>query len=398
MSDNEPDTFAILPPRYQHAQRLNYHALNNGSDEEVPEEDQIFKKPQLTSQSTINSSTIDSSISYELILPEDSASQVLPNLSIPTESSQSDISLSSRPLLDPRIKPQNQWLWKQLSVNLLPGKLWQPKQAKRQVKDQEICCIYYIWKTTDSARATSTSNMRTHLVKQHGFLEDIQDLQWEDLETRPNQQSIATMFKKRTDADIIKTLEQNIICWSVINCMAFITETYQIIAIFLDIWTSKNSKAILGIIGYWLTADFKYKERVLEFIELQGVHSRENMAELLNKTLIELKIKYKLLTIIKNNTTNNETLVTELFYYLAKKFPTAIQCYGSPVNLVNLFNIVNMDIMDTMDITDITDITSTSSTSSTWISWTSRTPWTSRTSWTSQTPWITLSTSSTTDS
>ena len=99
MSDNKLDTFAILPAHYQRAQRLNYYALNDGSDEEAPEEDQIFKKPRLTSQSTINSSTIDSSISYELILPEDSASQILLNPSIPTESSQSDISLPSGPLL-----------------------------------------------------------------------------------------------------------------------------------------------------------------------------------------------------------------------------------------------------------------------------------------------------------
>jgi hypothetical protein len=50
MSDNELDTFANLPARYQHAQRLNYHALNDGSDGEAPEEDHIFKKPQLHSR------------------------------------------------------------------------------------------------------------------------------------------------------------------------------------------------------------------------------------------------------------------------------------------------------------------------------------------------------------
>jgi hypothetical protein len=29
---------------YKRARRLNYHALNNGSDEEAPGEDHIFKK------------------------------------------------------------------------------------------------------------------------------------------------------------------------------------------------------------------------------------------------------------------------------------------------------------------------------------------------------------------
>jgi hypothetical protein len=77
-----------LPIRYQRARKLNYHALNNGSDEEVPGEDHIFKKLWLTSQSTI-----DSFSSHELILPEDSASQVLSNLSksLPKKKKQSDI-------------------------------------------------------------------------------------------------------------------------------------------------------------------------------------------------------------------------------------------------------------------------------------------------------------------
>ena len=54
--------------------------------------------------------------------------------------------------------------------------------------------------------------------------------------------------------------------------------TCKSIALSLDIWTSKNQLPILGIIGHWLTEDFLYKERVLEFIELQGIHSGENLA------------------------------------------------------------------------------------------------------------------------
>jgi hypothetical protein len=360
MSDNELTAFVNLPTRYQRARRLKCHALNDGSDEEAPEEDHIFKKPRLTSQSTI-----DSLSSHELIFPEDSASQVLPTI----DSSQSDTSLPSGSFPNPRIKPHNQWLWTQFSINVLPGKLWQPKRGKRQIEDREICCIHCPWKTTDSARATSTSNLRFHLIR-HGLSEDSQHLQ-QELEIRPNRQSIATMFKKRTEANVIKTLEQNIVRWSVIDYMAFtaiessafrqifenipnitlpfssretltrridtefnlyraqliqdLAETCQTIALSLDIWTSENSKPILGVIGHWLTADFEYKEQVLEFAELHGAHSGENMAELLNIMLIELKIECKLLTITGDNATSNETLVSELFFHLAEKYPTAIQ-------------------------------------------------------------------------
>jgi hypothetical protein len=79
------------------------------------------------------------------------------------------------------------------------------------------------------------------------------------------------------------------------------------------------------VIGHWLTADFQYKEHVLEFKELHGVHSGENMAELLSKTLAELNIECKLLTITEDNATNNEILMSELYFRLAEKFPKTIQ-------------------------------------------------------------------------
>jgi len=46
----------------------------------------------------------------------------------------------------------------------------------------------------------------------------------------------------------------------------------------LDRWTSNNDISILAVVGHWLTEDFIYKERVLEFIEIDGAKSRENIA------------------------------------------------------------------------------------------------------------------------
>jgi hypothetical protein len=86
------------------------------------------------------------------------------------------------------------------------------------------------------------------------------------------------------------------------------------------VWTSKNHKAILGVIGHWLTPDFKYQGRVLEFSELSGSHSGENLAEVLQKMLVELQIEEKLLTITADNASNNETLASELYFNLAEKY------------------------------------------------------------------------------
>lgn len=41
-------------------------------------------------------------------------------------------------------------------------------------------------------------------------------------------------------------------------------------------WTSKDSKPILGVIGHWLDSDNHYQERVLEFAEMHGAHMGEN--------------------------------------------------------------------------------------------------------------------------
>ncbi|KAI9036875.1 putative AC9 transposase [Aspergillus affinis] len=79
-----------------------------------------------------------------------------------------------------------------------------------------------------------------------------------------------------------------------------LAQTYSTIALSLDIWTSKNHKAILGVISHWVSTDFKYQERVLEFSELAESHSEENMAETLQKMLIELYIEEKLQYLIKD--------------------------------------------------------------------------------------------------
>jgi hypothetical protein len=88
------------------------------------------------------------------------------------------------------------------------------------------------------------------------------------------------------------------------------------IALSLDIWTSKNHLPILEVIGHWLTEDFLYKESVLEFTELQGIHSGENVAPAVHTLLTELNLKEKLLTITGDNAGNNETMVSELFHTL----------------------------------------------------------------------------------
>jgi hypothetical protein len=95
--------------------------------------------------------------------------------------------------------------------------------------------------------------------------------------------------------------------------------TCKTISLSLDVWTSKNHLPIIGIIGHWLTEEFDYQEKVLEFAELHGAHSGENLATAVETTLIELGLEHKLITITGDNASNNETMASELFYSLSNR-------------------------------------------------------------------------------
>ena len=69
------------------------------------------------------------------------------------------------------------------------------------------------------------------------------------------------------------------------------------LALSLDVWTSENQTAIMGIIGHWITPDFEKRDELLDFTEINGPHSGENLAEVVLKMLVELDIAPRLLTI-----------------------------------------------------------------------------------------------------
>lgn len=66
---------------------------------------------------------------------------------------------------------------------------------------------------------------------------------------------------------------------------------------------------ILAIIGLWLTTEFENWQQVIEFIELQGPHSGEIW---LPRSILELDLVPKLLSIAGANAGNSETMFSNL--------------------------------------------------------------------------------------
>lgn len=76
----------------------------------------------------------------------------------------------------------------------------------------------------------------------------------------------------------------------------------------------------MGIIGHWISPEFEKRDELLEFAEINGPHSGENLAEVVLKMLDELDIAPKLLTITGDNAGNNGTLCDSLHGQLLKKY------------------------------------------------------------------------------
>ncbi|KAJ6001200.1 hypothetical protein N7481_001609 [Penicillium waksmanii] len=124
--------------------------------------------------------------------------------------------------------------------------------------------------------------------------------------------------------------------------------TCRSIALSLDVWTSKNNISIIAIIGHWLTPEFTYKQKALEFAELDGAHSGENLAHAVFNMLLELDLQTKLLTITGDNASNNEAMVSLLYDLL----PPGSQFHGLGSYIRCLAHILNLIVKDILHVLD----------------------------------------------
>jgi hypothetical protein len=96
-----------------------------------------------------------------------------------------------------------------------------------------------------------------------------------------------------------------------------------------------------------LTEEFVYKERVLEFGEVTGVHSGDNMADMVYCVLKELELTKKLITVTADNAGNNGTFVESLGLKLKDEIDgPRFQGRESFINcLAHVLNLIVKDIL-----------------------------------------------------
>jgi hypothetical protein len=98
-----------------------------------------------------------------------------------------------------------------------PGQILVTEREQETSRGPKNSCRRCNWQTSDCARATSTSNRENHVAKHGIFLHSVDGAEDGGIK----QQSISSLFRKRTETEISKRLEQNLIRWTVLDNMAF---------------------------------------------------------------------------------------------------------------------------------------------------------------------------------
>lgn len=80
----------------------------------------------------------------------------------------------------------------------------------------------------------------------------------------------------------------------------------------IDLWTSPNTLAIIGIVAHYISDSGQLEHSVLALREVDGEHSGENQAICVLDVIAEYGITSKLGYFVMDNAGNNDTLVVSL--------------------------------------------------------------------------------------
>ena len=84
------------------------------------------------------------------------------------------------------------------------------------------------------------------------------------------------------------------------------------IFISLDEWTSSNRLSFLVIIRFYYIEFWKYHKVLLNFEQIEDKYTDSNLSSITERILQELDIQDRVMTIIMNNVSNNDVMMTTL--------------------------------------------------------------------------------------
>ncbi len=80
----------------------------------------------------------------------------------------------------------------------------------------------------------------------------------------------------------------------------------------IDDWNSSNKLSFLDMNCYYISKNWKYWERLIEFEFIFDSHDDQNLRETVKRIILKKNLKAHLLAIITDNVSNNSTMWKEI--------------------------------------------------------------------------------------
>ena len=196
--------------------KRDYHALNDGTDEEEGSTTQSFATFEpMTTQQELDCLPSSS----QSLAPADSVSQIDLSTSADCSLLLEDDGESSP---GPRNMRSTSWVWTFFDVTTLEGNTYRDGRTGKEKPNRKIMCkqARCSWYTTDSKRITSTSNMTMHLLKAHGITNNHFR---QSLTTSASEETLDVWVEAKPKIAPQAQLEQNVIRWIVKETIPFTT-------------------------------------------------------------------------------------------------------------------------------------------------------------------------------
>jgi hypothetical protein len=101
------------------------------------------------------------------------------------------------------------------------------------------------------------------------------------------------------------------------------------VAVSLDGWTSQNNYSVIAINISTISRSFEVYKRCIEFIEIEGSYSGENLGKIVFLALEKHGLLQKLLFITADNASNNDTLCRHLYTQMKRQFDDHLEEFPS---------------------------------------------------------------------
>ena len=102
------------------------------------------------------------------------------------------------------------------------------------------------------------------------------------------------------------------------------------ISLTIDCWTSSSMKAFFGVTAHWISNWTMY-ECTIDFADISDIsHTGVNLANVLVRIMEDLGVQRKVLAIVADNASNNDTLFPNIQHAHIEQ----VRCFGHVLNLV----------------------------------------------------------------